>query len=77
MSDVTTVVGLISEGDKSAYRDEVERLSLWCSSNNLLPNTSKPKEMIIDYRKKKTDILLLFIRGSGEGGRLPPPGSPH
>lgn len=29
------VVGLISNSDKSAYREEVEQLADWCKDNNL------------------------------------------
>lgn len=57
----TTVLGLISGGDESAYRHEVEQLRVWCRENNLLLNTSKTKELVIDFRKKKTDIPPLLI----------------
>ena len=57
----TTVVGLISRGDESAYRDEVERLVGWCSANNLLLNATKTKELVVDYRRKKTVIQPLMI----------------
>ncbi len=40
-ADDTTVVGLISGGDESAYRDEVEQLEQLCGDNNLLLNTYK------------------------------------
>ncbi len=62
-ADDTTVVGLISGGEESAYRDEVEQLSVWCSKNNLILNTTKTKELIIDFKRKKTDIQPLFISG--------------
>ncbi|KAK3561725.1 hypothetical protein QTP86_012698 [Hemibagrus guttatus] len=62
-ADDIIVAGLISGGDESAYRDEVERLTVWCRENNLLLNTSKTKELVIDYRRKKTDILPLIISG--------------
>lgn len=62
-ADDTTVVGLISRGDESAYRNEVEQLSSWCKANNLLLNTSKTKELIIDFRRKKAEIQPLFING--------------
>ena len=52
-----------SGGDESAYRDEVEWLSTWCRANNLLLNTSKTKELITDYRIKKTEIPPLIISG--------------
>ena len=47
----------------NSYRDEVERLSTWCRANNLLINNSKAKELIIDFRRKKTDIPPLIISG--------------
>uniref|UniRef100_A0A3B5Q3T5 Reverse transcriptase domain-containing protein n=1 Tax=Xiphophorus maculatus TaxID=8083 RepID=A0A3B5Q3T5_XIPMA len=62
-ADDTTVVGLISGGDESAYRGEVEQLLQWCRENNLLLNNSKTKELIIDYRRNKTDITPLTIGG--------------
>lgn len=43
-ADDTTVVGLITNGDESAYRDEVETLMTWCNSHNLSLNTGKTKE---------------------------------
>ena len=52
-ADDTTVVGLISGGDETAYRVEVERLSVWCTTNNLILNTSKSKELIVDFRRCK------------------------
>lgn len=62
-ADDTTVVGLISGADESAYRSEVERLAAWCGENNLLLNTAKTKELVIDFRRKKTDITPLLISG--------------
>ncbi len=37
-ADDTTVIGLISNNDEGAYRDEVKNLSIWCHSNNLSLN---------------------------------------
>uniref|UniRef100_A0A3B3RCJ5 Reverse transcriptase domain-containing protein n=1 Tax=Paramormyrops kingsleyae TaxID=1676925 RepID=A0A3B3RCJ5_9TELE len=62
-ADDTTVVGLISGGDESAYRDEVEKLTAWCSNNNLLLNTVKTKELIVDFRKKAENIQPFIING--------------
>lgn len=42
-ADDTTVVGLISRGDESAYRKEMEQLPVWCKSNNLLLKMNKMK----------------------------------
>ena len=38
-ADGITVVGLISGGDETAYREE----TVWCRENDLLLNTSKTK----------------------------------
>ena len=35
----------------------------WCRENNLLLNTAKTQELVIDYRINKTDILPLIING--------------
>ncbi len=32
-ADTTTLIGLIQDGDKSAYRQEVKELAVWCSLN--------------------------------------------
>ena len=61
MQQPSTVVGLISEGDESAYRKEVEQLTGGCRENNL--NTTKMKELIVDFWRKKTEsIQPLCIR---------------
>ena len=45
------MVGLITDKDETAYREEVRYLAVWCQDNNLSLNVSKTKEMIVDYRK--------------------------
>ncbi|KAK3570550.1 hypothetical protein QTP86_022086, partial [Hemibagrus guttatus] len=50
-ADDTTLIGLISDGDESAYKGEMDRLVSWCSMNNLELNTLKTVEMIVDFRK--------------------------
>ncbi|MCJ8730373.1 hypothetical protein PDJAM_G00183670 [Pangasius djambal] len=45
-ADDTTVVGLNSKNDESAYREEVQRLTDWCRANNLSLNVDKTKEMV-------------------------------
>lgn len=52
-ADDTTVIGLITNGDETNYRAEVQNLADWCSQNNLLLNTSKTKELIIDFRRSQ------------------------
>lgn len=40
-------------GNESTYRDEVERLTAWCTDNNLLLNTTKIKDIVMDIKKKE------------------------
>lgn len=57
------VISLISGGDETAYRDKVNKLAEWCSERNLLLNTSKTKETVIDLRKHKGESAPLNING--------------
>ena len=47
-------VGLITANDETAYREEVRNLAVWCLDNNLSLNGIKTKEIIVDYRKRRT-----------------------
>ena len=49
-ADATTVVGLITNNDETAYREEVRALEVWCQENNFSLNVNKSKEMIVDFR---------------------------
>uniref|UniRef100_A0A669B6E2 Reverse transcriptase domain-containing protein n=1 Tax=Oreochromis niloticus TaxID=8128 RepID=A0A669B6E2_ORENI len=51
-ADDTTIIGLITDNDETAYREEVMALYEWCLENNLTLNISKTREMIVDYRKR-------------------------
>ena len=46
------MVGLITNNDEPAYREEVRDLVVLCQDNNLSLNVRKTKEMIMDYRKR-------------------------
>ena len=63
-ADDTTVVGLITNNNETAYREEVRDLDVWCQDNNLSPNVIKTKEMIVDYRKKRTEHAPILIDGA-------------
>ncbi|KAI3374377.1 hypothetical protein L3Q82_006202 [Scortum barcoo] len=52
-ADDTTIVGLILDNDETHYREEIQHLTQWCSNNNLVLNTSKTKEVIVDYRRSR------------------------
>ncbi|KAI5108018.1 gastrula zinc finger protein XlCGF28.1-like [Silurus meridionalis] len=58
--DDTTVVGLISKIDESAYREEVQRFG----ANNLSLNVDKTKEMVVDFRRAQSNHSPLNIDGS-------------
>ncbi len=50
-ADDTTLIGLIKDGDESAYRQEVKELAVWFSLNNLELNTLKTVEMFVHFRR--------------------------
>jgi hypothetical protein len=58
------VVGLITDNDETAYREEVRDLAGWCENNNLSLNVTKTKEMIVDYRKRRTEHTPILIEGA-------------
>ncbi len=60
-ADSTTLIGLIQDGDESAYRQEVKELAVWCSLNNLELNTLKTVEMIVDFRRNPPALPPLTI----------------
>ena len=60
-ADDTTVVGLITDNDETAYREEVRDLAVWCKDNNLSLNMSKTNEMIVDYRKRPAEHAPIHI----------------
>jgi hypothetical protein len=52
-ADDTTVVGLVTDNDETAYKEEVRELAVWCQDKNLSINESKTNELIVDYRKMR------------------------
>ena len=48
----------------SDYCEQVQHLISWCDRNNLSLNVNKTKEIVIDFRTKKTCIQPLSIQGS-------------
>ncbi|KAL0194049.1 hypothetical protein M9458_012345, partial [Cirrhinus mrigala] len=62
-ADDTTLIGLIQDGEESAYRQEVEQIDVWCSLNNLELNTLKTV-MIIDFRRNPPALTPLSIMDS-------------
>ncbi len=60
-ADDTTLIGLIQDGDESAYRQEVEQLAVWCSLNNLELNTLKIVQMIMEFRRNPPAFSPLTV----------------
>jgi hypothetical protein len=58
------VVGLITNNDEAAYREEVRHLAVWCQDNNLSLNMIKIKEIIVNYRKRRTEHAPILIDGA-------------
>ena len=60
-ADDTTRVGLITNIVETSYREEVRNLVVWCQDNNLSLNVIKTKEMIVYYRKRRTEHAPIII----------------
>ena len=56
-----TVVGLITNNDETAYREDVMALVEWCQGNNLSLNINKIKELIVDFRKQQREHAPIHI----------------
>jgi gmma-aminobutyric acid receptor subunit gamma len=63
-ADYTTVLGLITNNNETAYREEVRALRMWCQENNFSLNVSKTKEMIVDFRKQQREHPPIHIDGT-------------
>ena len=58
------MVGLITDNDETTYREEVRDLAVWCQDNNLSLDVIKTKEMIVNYRKRRTERAPILINGA-------------
>ena len=48
-ADDATVIGLITNNDETAYREEERALGVWCQENKLTLNINITKEIIVDF----------------------------
>ena len=55
---------MITDNDETAYREEVRDLTMWGKDNNLSFNVIKTKEMIVDYRKRRTEHAPILVDGA-------------
>ncbi len=69
-ADDTTVIGLITDNDEMAYREEVSTLTKWCQENHLSLNIDKTKELVVDYRRQSREHTP--IDKTPQGSRVRP-----
>ncbi len=60
-ADDTTVIGLITDNDETAYREEVSTLTKGCQENHLSLNIDKTKELVVDYRRQSREHTPITI----------------
>ncbi len=62
---MTTVIGLITDNDETAYREEVSTLTKWCQENHLSLNIDKTKEtkdkLVVDFRRQSREHTPITI----------------
>ncbi len=63
-ADDTTVVGLITIGEETAFRRNVDNLVWWSQENVLSLNVTVTKEMVVDYRKGGVELAPITIKGA-------------
>ncbi|TWW54042.1 hypothetical protein D4764_0214270, partial [Takifugu flavidus] len=62
-SDDTAIVGRVSEGNELEYREVISNFVAWCELNHLRINTSKTKEVAIDFSRKAPHTAPVNIQG--------------
>ena len=62
-SDDTAIVACVQGGQEEEYRNLVKNFVEWCRRNNLLLNTSKTKEMVVDLHRARPLTKPICIEG--------------
>ena len=62
-SDDSSIVGYIRGDNDKEYRALMENFVADCDSNHLLLNTSKTKEMVVHFGRKRKTPTPITIRG--------------
>ncbi len=57
----TTVIGLITDNNETAYREEVSTLNKWSQENHLSLNIDKTKELVVDFRRQSREHTPITI----------------
>ena len=60
-ADDTAILGLIKNKNEISYRCEVSTFVQWCNTNYFQLNVYTTKVMVIDFRRKHTEIMPLNI----------------
>ncbi len=60
-ADDTMVIGLITDNDEMAYREEVSALTKWCQENHHSLNIDKTKELMVDFRRQSREHTPITI----------------
>ncbi|XP_051778048.1 uncharacterized protein LOC127526518 [Erpetoichthys calabaricus] len=61
-ADDTAIVGCIRSGQEE-YRNLIKDFVKWCDSNHLHLNTSKTKELVVDFRRLRPLMDPVIIKG--------------
>lgn len=62
-ADDTTIIGLITNNQETVYRAQINQAVTWCTDHDLLLNTSKTKELIVDLRRQPSPKTPVLIEG--------------
>lgn len=58
------IIGLISNDNKTEYRDKVAQLAQWCQDDSLAVHFSKTKEFVVHFRNHKGPHCLISLDGT-------------
>lgn len=61
-ADDTVIIGNITNNDTAMYLQQIETFVLWCDTNYLNLNVKKTKELVIDFRKVKSENVPIVIK---------------
>ena len=62
-SDDTAIVARVTEGNDLEYRKVIISFVAWCKLNHLCINSSKTKQVVIDFRRKAPKTAPVNIQG--------------
>ncbi|XP_051787946.1 uncharacterized protein LOC127529166 [Erpetoichthys calabaricus] len=62
-TDDTAIVACIRSGQEEEYRNLIKDFVKWCDSNHRQLNTSKTKELVVDFRRTRPLMDPVIIRG--------------